>query len=61
MRSLPDGVDGFVDLDVLLSDPADNHLLSQEYDSGDLVHLNESGHIAVAEAVDEVLLELGVY
>ncbi|MDH6181017.1 lysophospholipase L1-like esterase [Microbacteriaceae bacterium SG_E_30_P1] len=61
VRSLPDGVDGFVDLDVLLSDPADNHLLSQEYDSGDLVHLNESGHIAVAEAVDEVLLELGVY
>lgn len=60
VRSIPEGADGFVDLDALLSDPADNHFLSSAYDSGDLVHLNAAGHIAVAGLVAETLSELGV-
>lgn len=60
VRSVPDGADGFIDLDALLSDPDDNHFLSDSYDSGDLVHLNEAGHIAVSELVAETLRELGV-
>ena len=60
IRSIPDGADGFIDLDVLLSDPSDNHFLSSEYDSGDLVHMNEAGHIAVAELVRQTLSDLGV-
>ena len=60
IRSIPDGADGFIDLDALLSDPSDNHFLSSEYDSGDLVHLNEAGHVAVAELVRQTLSELGV-
>ncbi len=60
IRSIPEGADGFVDLDELLSDPGDNHFLSNEYDSGDLVHLNEAGHIAVAALVRQTLIDLGV-
>jgi lysophospholipase L1-like esterase len=60
IRSIPEGADGYIDLDALLSDPSDNHFLSEEYDSGDLVHLNEAGHIAVAELVRQTLSDLGV-
>jgi lysophospholipase L1-like esterase len=51
-----DCVDGFVDFDALLRDPADPHRLSPAYDSGDHIHPNDEGYQVMANSVPLNLL-----
>ncbi len=44
--------DAVIDFDVVLRDPAQPTRLRPEYDSGDHVHPNDSGHRVMAEAID---------
>lgn len=45
-------VDGVIDFDAVLRDPADPLALNPKYDSGDHLHPNKAGHAAMAAAVD---------
>jgi lysophospholipase L1-like esterase len=45
-------LDGVVDFDAALRDPARPGRLRPEYDDGDHLHLNAAGHRAMGEAVD---------
>jgi lysophospholipase L1-like esterase len=45
-------LDGVVDFDAAIHDPARPGRLRPEYDDGDHVHLNAAGHRAMGEAVD---------
>jgi len=45
-------VDGVIDFDAVLRDPADPLALNPKYDSGDHLHPNKAGHAAMASAVD---------
>ncbi|MFF2809487.1 SGNH/GDSL hydrolase family protein [Streptomyces sp. NPDC058000] len=44
--------DGVVDLDRVLSDPADRGRLAAAYDGGDHLHPNDAGYREMAEAID---------
>ena len=46
------GVDGIVDFDLALQDPADPQRLRPAWDSGDHLHPNDAGYEAMANAVD---------
>jgi len=46
------GVDGVVDFDSVMRDPADVARLNPAYDSGDHLHPNDAGYAAMAAAVD---------
>lgn len=45
-------IDGVVDFDRAMQDPADPLLLKPAYDSGDHLHPNDAGYAAMAAAVD---------
>jgi lysophospholipase L1-like esterase len=45
-------IDGVVDFDAALRDPADPKALNPLYDSGDHLHPNKAGHAAMATAID---------
>lgn len=45
-------VDGVIDFDAALRDPADPQALNPLFDSGDHLHPNKAGHAAMAAAVD---------
>lgn len=45
-------LDGVIDLDKALRNPADTLSLRPEADTGDHLHPNETGHRLMAEAVD---------
>lgn len=45
-------VDGVVDFDAALRDPADPQALNPLFDSGDHLHPNKAGHAAMAAAID---------
>ncbi|KAG8165450.1 hypothetical protein KVR01_005725 [Diaporthe batatas] len=49
--------DGVVDFDAAVRDPANGTMLSPLYDSGDYLHLNPAGYVAMAQAVDLSLFE----
>lgn len=44
--------DAFVDFDAATRDPADHKRLRPSYDSGDHIHPNDQGNLAMAKAVD---------
>jgi lysophospholipase L1-like esterase len=46
------GVDGIVDFDLSLQDPADPQRLRPAWDSGDHLHPNDAGYEAMANSVD---------
>jgi lysophospholipase L1-like esterase len=46
------GLDGVVDFDAALRDPADPQALNPLLDSGDHLHPNKAGHAAMAAAID---------
>jgi hypothetical protein len=50
-------LDGVIDLDKALRNPADTLSLLPDYDSGDHLHPSEAGHHMMAEAVDLSLFE----
>lgn len=50
LRSMPLGLSGVVDLDLLLRDPANVRVLRAEYDCGDGIHLTALGYGEVAGA-----------
>ena len=45
-------IDGVVDFDAALRDPADPQALNPLFDSGDHLHPNKAGHAAMAAAID---------
>lgn len=45
-------VDGVIDFDAALRDPADPQALNPLFDSGDHLHPNKAGHAAMATAID---------
>jgi lysophospholipase L1-like esterase len=45
-------IDGVVDFDAALRDPADPKALNPLFDSGDHLHPNKAGHAAMATAID---------
>lgn len=49
--------DAVVDFDAAVRDPANETMLSPSYDSGDYLHLNPAGYVAMAQAVDLSLFE----
>lgn len=49
--------DGVVDFDAAVRDPANETMLSPLYDSGDYLHLNPAGYLAMAQAVDLSLFD----
>lgn len=49
--------DAVVDFDAAVRDPANETMLSPLYDSGDYLHLNPAGYVAMAQAVDLSLFE----
>ncbi|POS78070.1 GDSL-like Lipase/Acylhydrolase [Diaporthe helianthi] len=49
--------DGVVDFDAAVRDPTNETMLSPLYDSGDYLHLNPAGYVAMAQAVDLSLFE----
>lgn len=49
--------DGVVDFDAAVRDPANETMLNPSYDSGDYLHLNPAGYVAMAQAVDLSLFE----
>ncbi|MNT10284.1 hypothetical protein D3C72_1451050 [compost metagenome] len=51
VRSRQD-VDGVVDFDAVLRDPAAPRQLNPTFDSGDHLHPNRAGHAAMAAAID---------
>ncbi|MDR6426788.1 lysophospholipase L1-like esterase [Variovorax paradoxus] len=51
VRSRQD-VDGVIDFDAVLRDPANPTMLNPLYDNGDHLHPNKAGHAAMAAAVD---------
>lgn len=51
IRSRQD-IDGVIDFDAALRDPADPQALNPLYDSGDHLHPNKAGHAAMATAID---------
>lgn len=50
LRSSPD-IDTLVDLDALMRDPDEPDHLKRKYDSGDHVHPNDAGYLAIANAM----------
>lgn len=52
-----DRFDAVVDFDAAVRDPANETMLSPLYDSGDYLHLNPAGYVAMAQAVDLSLFE----
>lgn len=44
--------DGVVDFDVVMRDPANPLALKPAYDSGDHLHPNDAGYVAMGEAID---------
>jgi lysophospholipase L1-like esterase len=51
IRSRQD-IDGVIDFDAALRDPADPQALNPLFDSGDHLHPNKAGHAAMAAAID---------
>jgi lysophospholipase L1-like esterase len=51
IRNLQD-VDGVIDFDAALRDPADPQALNPQFDKGDHLHPNKAGHAAMSAAVD---------
>jgi lysophospholipase L1-like esterase len=51
IRSLQD-VDGVIDFDAALRDPADPQALNPQFDKGDHLHPNMAGHAAMSAAID---------
>ncbi|MDQ0037193.1 lysophospholipase L1-like esterase [Variovorax boronicumulans] len=51
IRSRTD-VDGVIDFDAALRDPADPQALNPQFDNGDHLHPNKAGHAAMAAAID---------
>jgi lysophospholipase L1-like esterase len=51
IRNLQD-VDGVVDFDAALRDPADPQALNPQFDKGDHLHPNKAGHAAMSAAID---------
>ncbi|KAL2287228.1 hypothetical protein FJTKL_05737 [Diaporthe vaccinii] len=49
--------DAVVDFDAAVRDPANETMLNPLYDSGDYLHLNPVGYVAMAQAVDLSLFE----
>ena len=49
--------DAVVDFDAAVRDPANETMLNPLYDSGDFLHLNPAGYVAMADAVDLSLFE----
>ncbi|ROW10948.1 hypothetical protein VMCG_01371 [Cytospora schulzeri] len=49
--------DGVVDFDAAVKDPTNGSVLNPLYDSGDYLHLNPDGYVAMAGAVDLGLFE----
>jgi len=45
-------VDGVIDFDAVLRDPADPQALNPQFDNGDHLHPNKAGHAAMAAAID---------
>jgi lysophospholipase L1-like esterase len=45
-------IDGVVDFDAALRDPADPQALNPLFDSGDHLHPNKAGHAAMAATID---------
>ncbi|KAL1852056.1 hypothetical protein Daus18300_012338 [Diaporthe australafricana] len=53
----PGRFDAVVDFDAAVRDPANGTMLNPLYDSGDFLHLNPAGYVAMARAVDLSLFE----
>lgn len=53
----PGRFDAVVDFDAAVRDPANETMLNALYDSGDYLHLNPAGYVAMAQAVDLSLFE----
>jgi lysophospholipase L1-like esterase len=51
IRSRQD-VDGVIDFDAALRNPADPQTLNPQFDNGDHLHPNKAGHAAMAAAID---------
>lgn len=51
-----DLVDQVIDLDRALADPTDPHRLDPLFDSGDHLHPNDTGHLAIADHVSRALI-----
>ena len=49
--------DAIVDFDAVTRDPADPSRLRPDFDSGDHIHPNDAGNIAMADAIDLSLFE----
>jgi lysophospholipase L1-like esterase len=58
LRTCP-AFDAVADFDAAVRDPADPQRVRAAYDSGDHIHLNDSGYRAVADAVPTDLLAAG--
>jgi lysophospholipase L1-like esterase len=48
-----------IDFDEVVRDPAQQDQLLPKYDTGDHLHLNPAGYLAMAESVDLKLFETG--
>jgi lysophospholipase L1-like esterase len=51
--------DAVIDFDAVMRDPANHDLLRAEYDSGDHLHPNDAGYVAMANAVNLSVLRAG--
>jgi lysophospholipase L1-like esterase len=56
IRSNPD-VDGIIDFDEIMRDPANPRAMLPAYDSSDALHPNDRGYEAMADAIDPDLFE----
>jgi lysophospholipase L1-like esterase len=54
-----DAYDGVIDFDLVMRDPSHPARFKPEYDSGDHLHPNDAGYIAMGNAVDLTLLGSG--
>ncbi|SAK53646.1 GDSL family lipase [Caballeronia fortuita] len=52
IRLAPKGVDGVIDFDKAIQDPADSTRMLAAYDSGDHLHPNDAGYKAMADAIN---------
>jgi lysophospholipase L1-like esterase len=51
MNAVPDNVDWVIDTYGLVEDPENDYQILPAYDSGDHIHLNESGYDAIANLI----------
>ncbi|SOE91828.1 Lysophospholipase L1 [Burkholderia sp. D7] len=56
VRSAP-GIDGVIDFDKIMQDPSNPSAMLPAYDSGDHLHPNDAGYLAMANSIDLKILQ----